>query len=79
MEKIIENAVYRNCSRWPGNMATVKVESYKYESPVQLRTAIYVEYFRDVEQFKKLWRHNGYMDEEKFYIKVGRKWVAANI
>lgn len=59
----------------PGNRAKVKVESFKYKSQTQMGTSVYVDYFWNWEQFKRLWSHNNYMDAEKIYVKVGRSWV----
>ena len=62
-----------------GTQAKIKVESYKYAGPHISRTSVWIDYYYDLDQYKRAFRHNSYMDTEKVYRKVGRSWELLEI
>ena len=80
--EIVEEKVYTytNNSHCPGNRAKFKVESHKYPNDTTHRGhSVWIDYYFNIEQLKRCFRHNDYMDAEKFYQRVGRSWVEVSL
>lgn len=71
-------AKYVNNIHCKGTKATYKVESHKYPSDTHRCHSVWVDYYYNIDQLKAFFRHNNYMDAEKFYVKDGRNWVEFN-
>lgn len=69
---------YVNNNHCPGNRAKYRVDSHKYVSDTHSAHSVWIEYFFSLDQLKRCFHHNNYMDAEKFYVRDGRSWVEFN-